>query len=367
MTIVFLLLAGLFTALFYFAPGWVLRTLARKPFRYTFTPENTFCAVVTEEELGDNGSERDTNHGGNLVKVLHGITGKSIDMSKSSPMDWEVVDVPDLAHDAFLYRIYGIQDMGSIWHTTRLNTDRRMRFARDDGKPDQELHTLTKARKTRHVFYTGELTVVIKEADTEDKLGVNFEIDFAFARRYPIRSILKLADSAAFLTSLVENAVNSATVGLPAGAFIGGVGTGTTQSTLDNRKDLVEHIEGNRDLSQKILDVIGLDITSVSLRSVSMTEKHRALLELEVQARKTAEAQMIAVRNQAEQAVITAEADKKAKMLRNDADADRIERVVKPAAENELTVAVKVAEAYENNKTVTTYAPGAGTMVPLGK
>jgi len=365
--------------LFFLGSGFGIRALARVPFRWTFTPENTFCAVVTDEEAGekkpgDKKSGDDTTRGGNIVKALHGVTGKRLDKSSPDRMNWIFVnDEEDPAHDALLYRTFGVQDMGSIFHTTRLNIDRRMRFAREDDKPEQELHALTKARKVRNVFYTGELTVVVKESDTVDKLGVNFEIDFAFARRYPIRSILKLADSAAFLTSLVENIVNSATVGLPAGAFIGGEGTATSQSTKANRDQLILDIQGNLkstdDISKKVLEVIGIDITAVSLRSVSMTPAHRALLEKEVTARKVAEAEMIRVRNEAAQVLIKARAQKKADMLDNDADADRVERVTKPAAENDRTVAVRFAETLEKNETLThiTYAPGAkNTVIPVG-
>ncbi len=53
--------------------------------------------------------------------------------------------------------------------------------------------------------------------------------------------------------------------------------------------------------------------------------------------------------------------------FRNTGDADRVTRVIIPAARDERTVAVRVAEAYENNETVTTFAPGANTMIPLGK
>jgi hypothetical protein len=358
-------LAAILAPLIYYAPFIAIRALARRYFYWTFTPANTFSVIVTEQsKSGDSASLS-----GNIVDLLHGISGKCVDpKSDLDPMNWRVVDNPDPRHETLIYKHMGVQSMGSVFHKPRINIDKRARFAREgdikevketgEGRlvTTEQLQTVTKVYKTRHVFYTGELTVSIKEADTADKLGLDFEIDFAFAREYPVRSVLKLADSSAFLTSLVEKMVNQRTVSLPAAAYIGGEKSAKDdeKGTEWHREELAKFIEKDPSFSDKILEIIGINILSVSIRSVTMSERHRKLLELEVEARKKAEADLI-----------TAENNKRIKILENDADADHIERVVIPAAKNKETVAVRMAEAYERNKTVTVYAPGKEAMLLL--
>lgn len=327
--------------IFFLAPAIVIRALARIPFFWTFTPANTFVVVVTEEDASGDGMKG----AGNVVNALHAVPGKVLKKSDSDQMKWEFMDGEDPEH-GFLFRTLGIQSMGSIFYTTRVNIDRRLRFSREDV---EDLHTITKTKKTRSVFYTGELTVKIKEADTADKLGLNFEIDFVFARQFPVRSVLRLADSTAFLTSLVEKIVNNTTVALPAEAYVGGT------DAQKNRRRLIRIIETDRDFKKKILDEIGLEITTVSLRDVSMIDTQRELLQKKITAEKEAEAK-----------VIEAGGDRDAQIARNTGDADRVTRVIVPASQDERTVAIRVAEAYENNPTVTTYAPGADKMIPLG-
>jgi hypothetical protein len=354
-----LILAAPLAAAIYFLPLIAIRALAHRRWYWIFTAANRFAVITTKEDGGNEG---------NIVDIRHGIKGKRIDTTPSDPMNWRVVDGDDPRQDAFLYRLIGVQPIG-FFREVRLNTDRRMRFAASDDKnvegADVESATVTsgklramdKTLKTHNVYYTGELTVVIEEADTADKMGINFEIDFTFEREYPVRSVLRLADSAAFLQSLVEKMVNLQTVNLPAAAYIGGGHTdeaGVTKSTSELREELTAEIENDPSFSGKVLDEIGFNIKAVSLRSVSMTKKHRELLELEVQARK-----------KAQESIINAEADRKVKGLETEWMAERVEKVTKPAAENDRTVAVRLAEAYENNEHVTTYAPGSNTQLPL--
>ncbi|MDP2642173.1 MAG: hypothetical protein Q8P21_02695, partial [bacterium] len=295
------------------------------------------------------------------VDVLHAVPGKILDKRNPDQMKWEFKIGEDTNH-GFLFRTLGVQSMGSIFYTTRVNLERRPRFAREEKVKDteavevrettkEELHVVTKVIKTRNVMYTGELAVEIKAADTADRLGLNFQIDFIFARRFPVRSVLRLADSAAFLISMVEKIVNNTTVSKPAEAYIGG------PDAQRNRRRLIEIIEKDRELSRKILKEIGLDITAVSLRDVSMPEGQQELLQKRIEAEKTAEA-----------SVITAKGERDAQIARNAGDADRVRRVIVPAAQNERTVAVRQAEGYEKNKTVTTLVIGsnASPVVPVG-
>ena len=359
MTVVQFILTIIVAGALFLGPALIIRALARKekPFYWTFNGANTFSIVVTNDDESGDGM----TGSGNIVNLLHAIPGKRIDRRSPDNMKWKFVDSNEEDPDhGFLYRTLGVQSMGNIFYTTRVNLDRRVRYAREEKvnvkdaeirtSTKEELHNVTKVNKSRSIFYTGELTVEIKEADTADKLGLNFEIDLIFARRFPIRSVLRLADSAAFLTSLVETIVNNTTVAKPADEYIGG------KDAQKNRRKLINDIEGDPDFRKKILDEIGLEITAVSLRDVSMLPDQRRLLQLKISAEKAAEAK-----------VIEEKGDRDAQLARNEGDADRVTRVIIPAAQDGYTVAVRGYEAYERNNVVTTYAPGTEKMLPLNK
>ena len=338
-----LLLIIVVAAVLFIGPALIIRALARRPFYWTFTPANTFALIVTEEDESGDGM----SGGGNVVNVLHAVPGQVLEKNDPDTMKWEFKDGEDPDH-GFLFRTLGVQSMGNIFYTTRVNLDRRLRFARE--KEKEELHAVTKVNKTRNVFYTGELTVVIKEADTADKLGLNFEIDFIFARKFPVRSVLRLADSAAFLTSLVEKIINNATVLKPAEDYIGGVDVQT------NRENLIRLIKEDPDFNEEIPREIGLKITSVSLRDISMTPIQRGFLEMKVKAEKEGDAK-----------VITAERERDAQIARNTGDADRVERVIKEIARDPLSVSARWADAHERNGTLTTVVyGGSNAVVPVG-
>ena len=355
MLILILILTVVFATALLLLPTLAIRALARKkkPFYWTFNPANTFAIIVTEEDESGEGM----SGSGNIVDLLHGVSGKVLDKHDTADhMEWELRPGDDPRH-GWMYRALGVQSMRSIYRTPRLNSDVRMRFAHEEAKPAEAPHTINKNRKTKNVFYTGELTVVIKEADTADGLGINFEIDFAFERQFPVRTVLKLADSAAFLTSLVEQTVNQHTVNLSASAYIGGLGTEETPQTRANRQRLIEEIRENQDFMTEIRNVIGFKITSVSLRDTTMTEAQRRFLQLKVEAEKKAEA-----------TVITARGERDAQIARNDGDADRVERVIKEIARDPLSVSARWADAHEKNGTLTTvvYGGSNNVVVPVG-
>jgi hypothetical protein len=338
------------TGIFY-TPGLTIRALARIPLYWTFVPAHTFVIVVTEEDNSGSGMKGS----GNAVDVLHSIAGHYIDKSASDLMDWEVKKGVDPEHDTFLFRRFGVQSMGSVYHTLRYNTDKRLRYAREgpvgpDGKPQvvvsEHLHTVTKAYHTHAVYYQGELTVSIKEADTSDKLGVNFEIDFTFERQFPYRSVLRLADSAAFVTSLVEQIVNNHTVTLKAEAYIGGKGTKA------NREKLVKAIMNNSRLKKRILTETGINVREVSLRLVTMTEGHRKLIEQKTVAEQNMKA-----------AIIDSKKELAVENNRTAWKKKRVEEVEKPQTANARSLEeVRWNGVKESHLTV--YVEGGGKVVP---
>jgi hypothetical protein len=356
----------------YLGPSYIIRGLARIPFRWTFNPANTLCLVVTEESSAideDTTSSAPDNEKkkGNVVEILHAVPGKKLDRTDADFMNWRFIPGVDSKHRGFFYQRLGVQDMGSIFYTLRWNVDKRLRFAREKGKPVEDLHAVTKVDKTRHVYFTGEMTVKIIGSDTSDRLGLIFEIDFIFERTFPARSILRLADSPAFLASMVEGIVNNETTTKPAVAYYGDGG----EATKENRVALAKLIKENPDFETKVLEELGLDITSVVIRIVDMNPEDKAQLKKVALAKEQAAANMIGVRQQAAATLVAARAKRGEGKMANDVVADRFTRILKPAAENERTVAVftsdREAAAYENNPHITTWAPGGGgTVIPIG-
>lgn len=355
-----LLLIAALTVILYYGWSFAIRALARRPFRWTFNPANTFALVVTEEDKSGSGMQG----GGNIVKILHAVPGHILVKDGADPMNHYLEKLKegiDPDHDNLLFQKLGVQDMGSIFFTLRTNIDKRARFSRETDRPTEELHTVTKVYKTQHVFFTGDMTVKVEKADTKDKIWLDFEIDFVFERKYPARSVVRVADAPALLTSFVENIVNNETVSRPVTDFYGG------DEAKKKREELAKLIDEDSVFKEMVRRELGLDITSVSIRSVEVDPAYRELFAKKTKAEKEAEALSITVNNAAKNTVTTAEAEKLAKILRNDAEADHIARVVVPTATNELAVRVREAEAYENNETVTTFAPGKETFVPIGK
>ncbi len=120
----------------------------------------------------------------------------------------------------------------------------------------------------------------------------------------------------------------------------------------------------------------GIDIRDVYVKSVSpghTVNKRRAEAASSVSDKlgkiRAAEAEAqgieLVAKAKAKATEIQGKADKKAKMAINTADADRIKKVIKPAAENELTVRAFDAEAYRYNEKVTVV--GATPMVSVNK
>jgi len=102
--------------------------------------------------------------------------------------------------------------------------------------------------------------------------------------------------------------------------------------------------------------------TARAIAAGAVSEKRKAILKAESDKQTV----ILNAEGTKQAAILNAEGAKQAVILANDAEADHITRVVKPAAESELTVRAYEAEAYRENEIVTTFAPGAGIMVSSG-
>ncbi len=345
----------------YFSLVHLMRQLGRKSWRFASIAGNTFGIVVTDQ---DSSSQGDVGVG-SIVGVLHAIPGKTLLRDGPDVMNWKFIETgeEDPEHQNFLYKRLGLQDMGWWTYTLRLNTQRLLRFAWDEERNKEEPQTTPKVKDRRNVFYTGDMTVVVKQADTADKLGLDMEIDLTFEREYPVRSVVRLADSAAFLTSLVKGFVNKYTTSQPAEYYFGGQDVGTHRGTL--AKDL----ETESELHAAISKELGLKICKVSLRDVSMKPEHVALLEKEVNARKTAAAELLTNTNKNTMKLADAETDMQAGLKANQVLKNRGE-ILAAIGGNAGTLAAftidRQAEALVASK-LTTLVEGGGAVVSVGK
>ena len=356
MTLATLLLTVILSTGIFVTPGFVLKALARVPFKWTNNPANTFAIIVSER-----GKSADEPVGG-FINALHGVSGMRLNKTDINPQKWFFEPGEDPDHDTFLYSWLRIQDMGSIHYARRINVDRRKRFGTKAGDNVVELHEFNQEKQRQHVFYEGELTFVILEADTKDGLGINLKLEIKFARKFPVRSVLAMADPAAFLASLVEKIVNLETPKHNSLDYLGGDNTEAYRQALSDR------IQSDARFKQQVEDAIGFEITSVSIREVTMRDDLRELQELAIKAEKKGAAEVIT----AQQDLLKAQQEKLARFARAEAkeredmvpinvEASYFERVIKPAGENELVAAIlmKTGEnhAYRDNAHVTDFHP----------
>ena len=329
----------IFAVIIFVSLAILLRRIASRenPKFVVIVPPNTQAIVTTM----DNKVTDLTKGGGNITNVIHAIPGKRIDKSAANSMDWHYIDEEESR--GLLYSILGIQ---FIWffRGLLLNDVRTFRFGRKD--EEGEYHLMTKSQRTRYVFFSGQHDIQIKEVETKSILKINLLFNVIYETTYPVRVLLRTADPFAVLTMMV-NQIAIRMVG------------------RSDPKELITNQAVQKALSDKIHvtvsgdaeEQLGITIKKVILADVDYDIETQKLLELE----KKTELENAA-------AIAIADKNKRVQILANDADADRIERVIKPAAESERTVAVRVAEAYEKNNVVTTFAPGAGnTMIPLGQ
>lgn len=306
--------------------------------------ENPTIAIIVPAQKHAFVTTSATEKGGNIVDVVHSWPGMFLNKSSADPMDWVYEDeVPDRRERRdLLFRLFGLQLIG-LFRWLRTNNIRTFRYGRSEG--EAEYHMMDKSEKTRYVFCTGQHDVLIKGVETKGSLKFDLLFNLLYNEQYPVRARLRVADPYAVMTMMATEAV------------IGTIGTMEPEQLIASDEQKKELVAKMQSITDAVEEQIGIRIRKVNLSDVSFDTETRRLLELRARTERENAA-----------AIAIAEKDKQIQILANDADADRVERVIKPAAENERTVAVRIAEAYEGNKTVTTYAPGAGnTMIPLGK
>jgi len=315
-----------------------IRELARRRILWVFVPTNTFALVTTEQ----NPDVDLTKGGGRLASVVHSIPGKKLNMSNSDPMEWFFEDGNE-SH-GLLNHLLGVQWIGPFRYLQE-NIIKSFRYTRD--AQQTELSVRPKESKTRFVFYTSEQAVEVKSAETKDIFEIKVVFNIILANMFPVRAVLKVADSNAVLSQLVE-----AETLIIAGAhdikdFLSG------NATLKN--DLVVAVKNTRSVAQR---QVGTDILEVNLLGLDPTDKTRTVLELKSVTELENAALIARAEAEKRRRIIEAQGRKEAQILITDGDADRVQRVTLEIGRNPGAITVNGQEAYRYNGTVTTFAPG---------
>ena len=329
-------MTGLIIAtLFFIGLAIAIRVLATFNLLWTFVPANTFAFVTGK----GNESGSIENGGGGIVDIIHNVPGKRLVKTSPDKMKWKFVDGVERRSILFLF-------LDVIWigpfRTLRTNKIHRFRFGKKSDEEVDEDHLMSGDLVTKYVPFSGEQAVSIKKAETKSIFGLDIIFNVIQEKTLPLKSVIRLADSSAFLSSMIKEKV------------IGITGTESPEYFLKgpeaNKKKLVKAAEK---VSKAAFEELGTTMTEVTIAALDPDEKNRELFELDERRKREGQADLT-------KATFAAKAKKKD----NDADADRVERVIKPSAENDRTVKVAQAEAYRYNTTVTVVGATPMTQVP---
>jgi regulator of protease activity HflC (stomatin/prohibitin superfamily) len=354
--------------LLYFALGIVVRKLASNKVIWCFVPSNTTCYVVSKSngmEKAGEGAKSTPARGGDVLKMLHAVPGKKVDMSSSNYTEWHLV--PGFQIRGLMYYLYKVEYIG-FWNSFRMNKVRESRKVLDteaSKNGNAVYHTVAKEYDTEFVYYTREHSVEVLSAETKAGFPIDAVFTIIYEEDYPLKARLEVADSNAILSTITNQQF-----GILSGAH-------ETDFYLygdsKNKEDLLVDMK-NR-ITKLACDALGINIKQVILDSMEVEEATRTLLELqrttELKGKaRVAEAgfnaEVIKTNATAEKKRIILEAEglNKASLLANEAEEDRVKKVIIPIAQQAGGAAVVFAEAYKENKTVTTSVIG-GTLADL--
>jgi len=338
----------LLLAVVYFSTALFLRSLASFQFLFVIPKANMFALVTTfknEDTSLDKG-----NGAGTVVDVVHGIPGKRLNKSHHDPKKWCFES--GVEKRGLFYSFFGVVWIGPFRYLLKSQM-RTFRFGRK--KDETEYNDTPQDLTSQFLFYSGEQLVTVINADTAGSFDLDFRINTIWAVKYPVKVVLEVADSIAFLSTVVEDEVNLFSGSHQPEEFLGDrySENGSTQASSEAvKKELVERV---KKLCDQTEDEVGLSITAARLVSVDPDKDQISIFLLQGRTRRENDAKLAI----AENALAI-------KRKHNDGEADFIERVLRPQSELPNTVGLALAKAYENNKTVTVFAPGGGLLNVVG-
>jgi len=317
----------------------VIRLLASFGVAWGFFPANTFGIVTTK---ANKSTDPDAVSGG-VVDILHNIPGRYLDRSNRDKMEWEYKKEEEdrVESRGLLYHVIGVEYLGGVPFTRFLRTNKihQIRPKKNEKDGDGTDYVPKSVDfETKFVYFSGNQTVLVTGAETAAIFGLDLNFNLVYERIQPLKSVLRVADIYAVLTLMVREAVIRITSTRDPEEFTSG------DDAKDLQKALVTAVESINGIAKEEL---GIQITKATLESISVDEKTKGILELKEKTKRENEA-----------LVLTAEAKAKAQIAKNEADAHRVREVILPQANTPGAAAIRLAEAYENNDTVTVFAPG---------
>ena len=335
---------------------------AKRPIVTIVQPPNTTCLIISSpntEAVDKDGKVTGVNNdGGPFVRILHTVDGKYLNESDPDPMNHKlVIEDPETGRverrDLF-YNPFGLQ---FIWffRYVEISSIRKTRWGRRDDQTEYSLQA-----KTSHSMFpdfSGQHDIKMDGVETGKVLKFNIRLNFTIEETYPYRARKRTADSYAQFTIMVNDHVVYMMGRVDPTEFIGG--KEEQETAKDNLKKKLIASFSEREVWERIEEETGLTIRKASFPEFDFDENTRKLLEAAIKAELEGEAE-----------VIRAKKAKEAELQRIEADAKRVQDVTIPAAKDERTVQVRWAEAYEENKTLTTLVTGGSgvtPVIPLGK
>ena len=360
----------------WFSVGVVVRSLATLEILFFFVPGNMFALLVSK---GNESTDLEEG-GGGLLDVAHEVPGMKLVCDRHNLK--KSYFTPGVEKRGIFHMLYGVHLKGPF-QDLRLNIDKSLQYGTetiedglnkqtsDASNPMKENRVLRKQTKSKFVWYSGTQVVQVDDADTVGAFRLDLKFTLNWQRKFPVLSMVQVADSNASLAADVSDKVNALTSGQEPEYFLSG-GAGP-------KLDLVKAVESLRSNAET---EYGLTISKVSLFSIEPDEREIAyrkaaqlkkitedeqaarmqVIEMDRQkAIKDAEGRAVAIR-------IVSEAEKAQGLLQNDVQADRVKRVILPIASTPGGPAVRFAEAHERNQTLTTLSVGGegglGLIIP---
>lgn len=304
-------------------------------------------------------------NGGDVVDVIHTFSGRIIDKSDPDNKKWKFRPLKKGERGeprGILHRLIGVQIIG-IFRYLRINEVRTHRWGRK-GDEDQ-YHMMSKTQYTRFPWVTGQHDIELKKVETRKIIKFDMRFNLTVEETYPVRVRLQVADSYVVLTNFVSQHVIQHIGSVDPQEFITGTDAAREKLKTDLKKELVESF---KDIRTLVEEETGITIREVNLPDFDFDDQTRELLEKQPRAEIEGQADIITAQKGAVAAKVRGEGVRDERRAEYEAEKFRVDNVLLPMAANERTVQVKEADAYENNETVTTYAPGSDrTMINLGK
>ncbi len=286
--------------------------------------------------------------GGGVVDILHSTPGKKLNKTNQNPFEWKFEDGEE--DRGLLHFLLGVQWIGPT-RSLRVNHVYDVCFRREPEKRSYQISE--KDYQTKFIRFSREQAVEEYEAKTIGTYKLDVRFNLLYAMLQPVKALLGVQDLNTVLTSMVKEAVNNTTSAQQPEYFL--------QGEVAHKLELVTAVASIR---TAVLENIGIDITVVNLFGLDVDEKTRQLLELEETTNRENAAAISRAKRAQLETIIAAEGKKQAQLMDNEAQADRVEKVIRPLGDIPSAVPLRWAEAYEKNTTVTTLMIG-GKPVPI--